>query len=147
MKVDLLQDHQICNLEACMCALFSPKFLQAVAVMGLMVHTSYMLLHFHNVIRVAAFSLQISFLCLDFVLAEPSTVWAELVHQSKIQGFTVELEAAICRQLHIICKAGPDVHKRQATSHVSWHQCGLAYCRLLCTQVTLLKQQPFCGVN
>ena len=26
LKADLLQDHQICCLQACMCALFSPEF-------------------------------------------------------------------------------------------------------------------------
>ena len=35
LKVDLLQDHQIYCLEACMCELFSPGILQAVAVKGL----------------------------------------------------------------------------------------------------------------
>ena len=35
LKVDLLQDHQLYCLEACMCALFSPELLQDVAVKGL----------------------------------------------------------------------------------------------------------------
>ena len=35
LKVDLLQDHQIHCLQACMCALFSPEILQAGAVKGL----------------------------------------------------------------------------------------------------------------
>ena len=35
LKVDLLQDHQIYCLEACMCALFSPEISQAGAVKGL----------------------------------------------------------------------------------------------------------------
>ena len=32
LKVDLLQDHQIHCLEACMCALFSPEIVQAVVL-------------------------------------------------------------------------------------------------------------------
>ena len=35
LKVDLLQDHQIYSLQACMCALFSPEILQAAAAKGL----------------------------------------------------------------------------------------------------------------
>ena len=35
LEVDLLQDHQIHCLEVCMCALFSPEIVQAVAVKGL----------------------------------------------------------------------------------------------------------------
>ena len=35
LKVDLLRDHQRYCLQACMCALFSPDILQAVAVKGL----------------------------------------------------------------------------------------------------------------
>ena len=35
LKLDLLYDHQVCCLQACMCALFSPEILQAVAVKGL----------------------------------------------------------------------------------------------------------------
>ena len=37
LKLDLLWDHQIHRLEACMCALFSPEILQAWAVKGLTV--------------------------------------------------------------------------------------------------------------
>ena len=35
LKVDLLYDHQIYCLRACMCALFSPEILQGVAMKGL----------------------------------------------------------------------------------------------------------------
>ena len=35
LKVELLQDHQICSLQACLCALCSPKNLRAGAVKGL----------------------------------------------------------------------------------------------------------------
>ena len=38
LKVDLLQDRQIRYWQACMCALLSPKILQAGAVKGLRLH-------------------------------------------------------------------------------------------------------------
>ena len=35
LKADLLQNHQVYCLQACMCAIFSPEILQALAVKGL----------------------------------------------------------------------------------------------------------------
>ena len=35
LRLDLLYDHQVCCLQACTCALFSPEMLQVVAVKGL----------------------------------------------------------------------------------------------------------------